>query len=396
LGGAPEELLDVAAPNSSGFEEVPTFNDFAILSDDTVAAAPQSPIDLDQVEEFEFNSVAPEAISDPSSSFADLNEDLERGESFAEPGGEFAPLASSESAIDQPGWGDRDPSEIDFSSTIVEQATDASELDRHDAMLRQELESVDFYIGQGYLDIALDTLEMLERQFEAHPEIEARRRQLRELGQTAAQTEVASADQTAGEEVAPPTAGSDAAPIMIQDEPPVVPPAANPQAVEAPRSRPALDLGLADVFEEFRVAEEAEDATVDDYETHYNMGTAYKEMDLLDEAVREFQSAAALVSGDDGTPRFLHCCNMLGHCFMKKGLPKAAALWFKRGLAAPGHNEDEYQALRYELASAYEQMGDLNRALDTFTEVYSIDVSYRGVGEKLKSLQARTDGKKKR
>src|SRR5882762_8461692 len=193
LGGAPEELLDVAAPNSSGFEEVPTFNDFAILSDDTVAGAPQSPIDLDQVEEFEFNSVAPEAISDPSASFADLNEDLERGESFAEPGGEFAPLASSESAIDQPGWGDRDPSEIDFSSTIVEQATDASELDRHDAMLRQELESVDFYIGQGYLDIALDTLEMLERQFEAHPEIEARRQQLRELGQTAAQTEVASA-----------------------------------------------------------------------------------------------------------------------------------------------------------------------------------------------------------
>src|SRR6267378_2477087 len=59
LGGAPEELLDVAAPNSPGFEEVPTFNDFAILSNDTVTGAPQSPIDLDQVEEFEFNSVAP-------------------------------------------------------------------------------------------------------------------------------------------------------------------------------------------------------------------------------------------------------------------------------------------------------------------------------------------------
>jgi hypothetical protein len=39
-------------------------------------------------------------------------------------------------------------------------------------------------------------------------------------------------------------------------------------------------------------------------------------------------------------------------------MPEAAVLWFKKGLAAPGHSEDEYQALRYELASAYEQLGD--------------------------------------
>jgi len=119
LGGAPEELVDVA-PNSSGFEEVPTFNDFAILKDDTLTGAPQSPIDPDQVQEFEFNSVAPENNFRSQCSFADLNEDLERGESsFAEPGAEFAPPASSESAVDQPGWGDRDPSEIDFSSTML-------------------------------------------------------------------------------------------------------------------------------------------------------------------------------------------------------------------------------------------------------------------------------------
>ena len=114
-------------------------------------------------------------------------------------------------------------------------------------------------------------------------------------------------------------------------------------------------------------------------------------MDLLDEAVREFQSAAALVAGNDGTPRFLRSCNMLGHCFMQKGLPKAAVLWFKKGLAAPG-SEDEHQALRYELGAAYEQLGDFTRAIDVLTEVYSIDVSYRGVAEKLKSLQSRKDG----
>jgi hypothetical protein len=44
--------------------------------------------------------------------------------------------------------------------------------------MRQELESVDFYIAQGYSDIAVDTLEMLERQFGSHPEIQARREKL--------------------------------------------------------------------------------------------------------------------------------------------------------------------------------------------------------------------------
>ncbi len=45
-------------------------------------------------------------------------------------------------------------------------------------MMRQELESVDFYIAQGYADIAVDTLEMLERQFGPHPDIQARREKL--------------------------------------------------------------------------------------------------------------------------------------------------------------------------------------------------------------------------
>ena len=54
---------------------------------------------------------------------------------------------------------------------------------------------------------------------------------------------------------------------------------------------------------------------------------------------------------------------------------------------APGHSEDEYQALRYELASAYEQLGDLKQAREFYTEVYGVDVSYREVAEKLSQLR---------
>ena len=55
---------------------------------------------------------------------------------------------------------------------------------RHEALLRQELDSVDFYLDQGYLDIAADTLDMLERQFGSHTEIESRRARLRPAAPT--------------------------------------------------------------------------------------------------------------------------------------------------------------------------------------------------------------------
>jgi hypothetical protein len=66
-------------------------------------------------------------------------------------------------------------------------------------------------------------------------------------------------------------------------------------------------------------------------------------------------------------------------------------LWFKKGLQAPGHSEDEYQALRYELASAYEELGDLKQARDFYTEVYGVDVSYREVAEKLSQLRQKQE-----
>jgi predicted transcriptional regulator len=43
--------------------------------------------------------------------------------------------------------------------------------------------------------------------------------------------------------------------------------------------------------------------------------------------------------------------------------------------------------MRYDLGTAYEQMGDNGRAIEVLSEVYAIDVSYRGVAERLRELQ---------
>ena len=250
--------------------------------------------------------------------------------------------------------------------------------------MRQELESVDFYIAQGYSDIAFDTLEMLERQFGPHPDIQARREKLAARDQ---QPEAAAVFEFGGTEEVAATPVTET--ITFSDDS-AYEALAGDGGNNVGTAKPAIDAGLAELFEEFRAAEEGDEVR-EDYETHYNMGTAYKEMDLMDEAIQEFQTSVGLVKPSDGTSRFLQCCNMLGHCFIQKGMPEAAVLWFKKGLQAPGHSEDEYQALRYELASAYEQLGDLKQAREFYTEVYGVDVSYREVAEKLSQLRQKQE-----
>jgi tetratricopeptide (TPR) repeat protein len=273
-------------------------------------------------------------------------------------------------------------------------------------MMRQELESVDFYLAQGYVDIAADTLEMLSRQFGDHPEILSRRQTLKGGAAPASQAEVfefSGVEQLhdAGAAVVeePPATFT---PVVEAEAPPPrapAPPAPEPIQPAASPKGSGLDAGLAEIFEEFRIAAEDEQpGSSEDFETHYNMGTAYKEMDLLDDAIHEFQTAANLVRANDGTSRFLQCCNLLGHCFVQKQMPRAAAIWFQKALEASNQSEDERMALRYELASVYELMGDTDRAIDLFTEIYGVNVNYRQVGAKLKGLAAdkqKAKGKKK-
>jgi tetratricopeptide (TPR) repeat protein len=125
-----------------------------------------------------------------------------------------------------------------------------------------------------------------------------------------------------------------------------------------------------------------------DFETHYNLGLAYKDMDLHDDAIGQFQMAYRLANKEGVNEHHVQCCHMLGFCFKNKSMPKVAVMWFQRGLKIPNSTEDEYQALRYEIGNCYEEMGELDKAIDVFTEVYGVDVNYRKVGDKIRELQA--------
>ncbi|MCA1555394.1 MAG: tetratricopeptide repeat protein, partial [Acidobacteria bacterium] len=252
----------------------------------------------------------------------------------------------------------------------------------------------------GYTDIARDTLDMLERQYGANEEIASRRSQLPRQEESgfampSSEADAPVVDAPAQFESFAPIEETIAEEVEMGEQMFIAPAEKVAPNVDAkPAAPPPEEVGLhselADMFEEFRDEVEASEsaATPGDYETHYNTGLAYREMGMLDQAVEELQAAIALAAPHDGTPRYLQCCNLLGHCFMQKNMPRPAAMWFKKGLDTPGHTEDEYQALRYELGAAYEQMGDLERAIEIFSEVYGTDVNYRGVAAKLRDLQA--------
>lgn len=144
---------------------------------------------------------------------------------------------------------------------------------------------------------------------------------------------------------------------------------------------------LQEIFEDLKEQSDALKPLID-FETHYSLGLAYKDMELLDEAISEFQMAFRAAGTEDLEGDCINCCNMLGVCFKSKRLPKIAIMWFERGLKIQNRLEDEYQALRYEIGICYEEMGEIDKAIEAFMQVYGIDVNYREVAEKVKQLQA--------
>ena len=144
---------------------------------------------------------------------------------------------------------------------------------------------------------------------------------------------------------------------------------------------------LSEVFQEFR-AELGELGEEDeDLETHYNLGIAYREMGLLDEAIGEFQKVAKAMQKGKPFRYAMNCSTMLGLCFMDKGEPKVASMWYQRALESPGLEQDAVLALRYDLGMALENAGESKQALDSFRQVYAMNIDYRDVADHIATLQ---------
>ncbi len=171
----------------------------------------------------------------------------------------------------------------------------------------------------------------------------------------------------------------------------VLPPPSSQAEAQSP---PAKGVGtgadsatpLSSLLEELGEPAKAQTAQ-DDPETHYNLGVAFREMGLLDEAIGEFQKVAKGTQKDKFPPHFLQACTLLASSFMDKKMPAIATKWYLRALEMPDLDEEARLALQYDLGMAYEQAGDTRTALEKFTEVYSQNIDYRNVAEKIRLLQ---------
>jgi tetratricopeptide (TPR) repeat protein len=167
-----------------------------------------------------------------------------------------------------------------------------------------------------------------------------------------------------------------------------------PQEASKPAARAAAPVSgesvdqLKEVFNDFRQQMGAEEE-VEDLETHYNLGIAYREMGLLEEAIGEFQRVGKAVQSGQTFRYAMQCYTLLGLSFMDKGQPGVAVMWYERALQTPGLDQESVMALRYDLGIAQELAGSVQAALDSFTQVYAMNIDYRDIAERIAALQKR-------
>jgi tetratricopeptide (TPR) repeat protein len=183
---------------------------------------------------------------------------------------------------------------------------------------------------------------------------------------------------------APPPPALAPQPAPAAFNPPAQPAAfAPPAPVQEQPPAPGL---FSDLLQEFENDLPAPQEDEGDAETHYNLGIAYRETGLLEEAIGELQEACRI--SDHGlTPAQLHRAYIwLAICFSEKSVPEASVKWYLRALeTAP--DEESRTAVNYELAKAYEAAGRKREALDHFMEVYGSNIHYQDVASRIRELR---------
>ena len=147
-------------------------------------------------------------------------------------------------------------------------------------------------------------------------------------------------------------------------------------------AEPESEQSLEDVFAAFKEHVERE-VGVEDHRTHYDLGIAYKEMGLLDEAIGAFE--LAVKSPEIGREAY----SMLALCHRERDEMDAAARCYRRAIASSGSDGDSQNNLRYELAEVLLHSGDRQGALDEFRDLHEADPAFRDVRNRIAELESR-------
>jgi tetratricopeptide (TPR) repeat protein len=147
-------------------------------------------------------------------------------------------------------------------------------------------------------------------------------------------------------------------------------------AVSALGAEGTEEEGFRQVFAAFKAGVEKQ-LGAQDYEARYDLGIAYREMGLFDDAIGEFRTAL------EGPKHKLQCLHMLGLCALDLGRPADAVGHLEQALAWPELPPEQQTALRFDLGRAYEAQGDLARARAAWEAVAASDPGFADVRDRL-------------
>ncbi|HET7825649.1 MAG TPA: hypothetical protein VFK90_09960, partial [Anaeromyxobacter sp.] len=234
--------------------------------------------------------------------------------------------------------------------------------------LEDEIEEADFFVQQGLFDDARHALQNLLAFYPAHPLVQ---KKLREV-------EARAAGQA-------PVDGAPAVPLGAADGADASFDIAR-ELAELGGGTPLADdeefqYSVEDVFTQFKKGVE-QTVKPEDSATHYDLGIAYKEMGLLDDAIHEFETA---LQGND-KKKEVDCLSMIGLCQASKGDGRAAIAAYRRALASDHLTRDAAKAIHYELAAAYEGAGDGEVALYYLQRVVKADPAFRDAAKRVAAL----------
>jgi tetratricopeptide (TPR) repeat protein len=239
-------------------------------------------------------------------------------------------------------------------------------LEEESLKIEDDLEEAEFFIQQNLLTEARGILAELASRSPQHPLVRAK---LSELEALERQSVSEAEEETVDEE---PT--NLAQELDFDDG----------EELDLPQEAQA-NFSVEDVFEEFKRGS-GDAGTEEDSDTHYDLGIAYREMGLLDDAITEFKVAMR------ARDKEVLCHMMIGLCYIEKDMLSEAISQFKTGLYVEGITERETIALYFELGQAYEHLEDYREALYYYEKVAKKDTRFREVGKRIEEIQAKSEG----
>lgn len=271
------------------------------------------------------------------------------------------------------------PENSHISTELIDKNSDSIEPpienlpDLPDVDISDEVAEIEFYLSQQLIDEADEILVTLEKSYSNHPQVLELREKIDEINMAESiASAVMSKNSSNFEDLFQEEF------IDLKDELGADMDMFGDNIELTDRQQPKEEVkSLEELFHDFKkgVEEQIDDQ---DFETHYNLGIAYKEMGLYNEAVEEFAKA----SHDES--RFLDCCFMVATVYEEIGDTNQAIEWLESGVAKAAELSKDDKPLLYEAGCVLERSGDDKRAQVFFQKVYDKNSSFRDVGDKIK------------